>query len=478
MRSIFTPNVRFIEVVEGGFGGGNVVPADFRPTPEGLAQVRKNIQKSAILGRLVADDFTAVMIEAQLLGKDVTTGRKLDYAQIASQLERNVRDKYTGENVDIHIIGFAKVVADIAAGAAEVVMYFGAAFLVTAILVYIFSHSIYLVILPLMCSVMAVVWTMGLWTLLGFGLDPMSILVPFLIFAIGVSHGLQMINHFSAKMHDGANNVTAASGAFRQILVPGGVALATDALGFLTVLLIDIKVIQEFAMISIIGVAIIVCTNLFLLPVLLSYASIGEGYRTRLVQRSRWATRIWQILGRTSEPKIAVWVIAIAIGLFVLGLLEAREVTVGDSDIGIPELHPDSRYNLDSTAIAEKFSIGMDTLLVFVETRANGCLDYEVMAGIDRFQWQIANIQGVTSTYSMPQVAKMINAGLNEGHPKWLTLPRNKNMMRQAISPIEPSTGLLNQDCSVMPVLIFLEDHKAKTIDRVVTAVQASQKRT
>ncbi|MEE4330204.1 MAG: RND family transporter, partial [Wenzhouxiangella sp.] len=64
VRSIFTPNVRFVEVVEDGFAGGNVIPADFQPTPEMFERVRSNIVKSGEIGRLVAEDFSGAMVWA------------------------------------------------------------------------------------------------------------------------------------------------------------------------------------------------------------------------------------------------------------------------------------------------------------------------------------------------------------------------------------------------------------------------------
>ena len=67
VRSLFTPNVGFVEVVEGGFAGGNVIPAGFEPTQEGLEQVRDNVLKADLAGRLVADDFSAALVSAELL---------------------------------------------------------------------------------------------------------------------------------------------------------------------------------------------------------------------------------------------------------------------------------------------------------------------------------------------------------------------------------------------------------------------------
>ena len=67
VMSLYTPNVRFTEVVEDGISGGNVIPDDFAPTPEGLAKVRENILKSNYMGRLVANDFSAALVVAELL---------------------------------------------------------------------------------------------------------------------------------------------------------------------------------------------------------------------------------------------------------------------------------------------------------------------------------------------------------------------------------------------------------------------------
>lgn len=476
VRSIFTPNVRFIEIDEEGFVGGKVIPADFRPTPESLEEVRENILKARILGRLVANDFSASAVSAQLVETDPATGNRLNYVQVAKQLEERIRGKYAHGNIDIHFIGFVKVVGDIAEGAIGVVMFFGVAFLTTAGLVYLLTHSWPLTFVGLCCSLIAVIWTLGLLTILGFGLDPMSILLPFLIFAIGVSHGLQMINEVRIELYEGADSQTAARGAFRRLLIPGGVALVTDAIGFLTMLLIEIETIRELAMAASLGIMAILMTNLLLLPVLLSYLNLGNDYRDRLVRSATQRMFLWETLASTVTPKVAIWILASTLVLLIGGLLEARNIRVGDLQPGVPELHVDSRYNQDAAVISGKFSIGVDVLTIFAESVPNACINHEVMDGIDRFQWHAANAEGVQSTMSMPQVAKIINAGWNEGNLKWRVLPRNSQTMVQAVSPIETSTRLLNQDCSVMPVYIFLKDHKAETIDHVVGELQAFAK--
>ncbi len=472
VQSIYTPNVRFIEIVEGGFTGGNVIPADFSPTPEGLEQVRENILKSGTVGRLVANDFTAAMVTGQLVEIDPATGERLDYLQVADQLESRIREQYQNDEIDIHIIGFAKIMGDISDGAAGVVAFFGLAFLISGILVYFFTRSLQLTFLPLLCSLVAVVWNLGLLTMLGFGLDPMSLLVPFLVFAIGVSHGVQMVNAFRGEVLAGSDGPTAARRAFGRLAVPGIVALISDAVGFLTILLIGIRMIQELAIIASLGVLVIIVTNLLLMPLLLYRLNLGERYRERLKGVDRRREQAWTYLARITGRRPAAIALGASLVLFVVAIIAGRGIQIGDTHAGVPELRPDSRYNLDSAVITEKFSIGLDILTTIVETVPDGCVEHDVMDMIDRFQWQLANVPGVQSTISLPQVAKIINAGWNEGALQWRVLPRHPATLSQAVSPVETATGLLNSDCSVMPVIGFLTDHKAETIERVVAAVK------
>lgn len=477
VRSLFTPNTRFTEVVENGISGGNVIPYDFQPTPEGLAKVRENIFKAQLVGRLVANDFTGAIISAQLMDFNPNTGKRLDYVEVSRQLEDKIRQRFEQDGITVHIIGFAKVVGDITTGAQRAVGFFAITFLLTALLVFVYSQSFRITIVTLGCSLTAVIWQLGLLPLLGYGMDPISILVPFLVFAIGVSHGVQMISATGSEIFSGADSLMASRRSFRRLLVPSCVALLSDTIGFVTILLIEVEIIQEMAVAASLGVALIILTNLILLPVLLSYFPVDDAYRTKLHLRSLRISPFWRIVARVAEPRAAHAVIVVSGGLLGFGLWQGTDVKIGDLNRGVPELRSDSRYNIDSQIISDKFSIGVDVLSVIVETVPEGCVQYEIMDSIDRFAWYMRNVEGVRSVISLPGVVKIINAGWNEGGLKWRVLPRNQHLMAQSLAHVPTSSGLLNSDCSAMPVLIFTADHKAETIERIVAAVERFQSR-
>ncbi|GAB2675664.1 MMPL family transporter [Aliiglaciecola sp. 3_MG-2023] len=473
VKSLFSSSTRFTEIVEGGFSGGPVIPADFDSSnPDALALVAQNVDKAGIVGQLVSDDFECAMVSAQLLNIDPTTGEKLDTLVLAAELEEQLRGQFENENTSIHIIGFAKMIGDVANGAKDVVMFFAIALAITAVMVYFFSKSIMLTILPLLCSVIAVVWQLGLLTILGFGLDPMSILVPFLVFAIGVSHGVQMINAVGKRVVEGGTALFAAQSAFRSLLIPGGIALLSDTVGFMTLLVIDIGIIRELAITASLGVAVIILTNLVLLPVLMSYVKFSESYKNKFKNKENRSDNFWNTIAHCSTPKVAYVILLVTAILFVLGWIQSSKMKIGDLQAGTPSLHESSRYNQDTFLITDKYAISVDYLSILVEATPEACTSYEVMNAIDELQWKMGNVEGVQSTVSLPSVAKLVNAGYNEGNPKWRVIPRNQQTLVQAIAQVPTSSGLLNTNCSVMPIILFMEDHKAETIQRVVEAVK------
>lgn len=474
VTSLFTPNVRFIEVVEAGFAGGNVIPADFEGTPEDLETVRENVLKSGRVGRLVSNDHRAAMISAELLEIDPNTGARLDYLAVAKQLE-DLRTRHADDGLDVHIIGFAKAVGDITDGARGVLMFFVVAFLITAVLLYFYSGSAKLAALTLLCAMVPVVWLMGLLPLIGFGIDPMSILVPFLIFAIGVSHAVQMTHAWRLEIMEGAGPLTGAQNAFRRLFLPGSMALTTTVVGFLVIMRIEIDMVRELALTAGLGVALILLTNMLLLPLLLSWTRLDAAEMRRTMGAESKDHWLWTRLRTLAEPRRATVVLMVTALLLGIATWLSRDLRTGDLGHGIPELHEDARYNQDAAAIVESFSIGVDVLSVIVQSRGvdGACTNFDIMDTIDRFETTMRGVHGVQSVVGLPGVAKTVNAGWNEGNPAWRVLSRNPTVLAQSVTPVDTSTGLLNTDCSAMQVLIFTRDHEGATISHVIREVKA-----
>ncbi len=472
LTSIWASAVRWNEVTEEGLAGGPVIEDSYDGSPEALEQLKVNILKSGRVGSLVANNFKSAVIYAPLMDFNPETGEPIDYQAFSSKLEKLVRDKYESETVKIHITGFAKVVGDLIEGASQVAIFFAVALVITLVLLYAYARCARSAVVPLMCSVIAVVWQLGLLKTLGYGLDPYSMLVPFLVFAIGVSHGVQIINAIGHENAAGAGKELAARRAFRALYIPGIIALVSDGVGFATLMVIQIQVIQDLAVAASLGVAVIILTNLVLLPILMSYSGVSQASvkrQQRIEEQGKHP--IWNLLSSFTQRPRAALVLTLALGMTAMGLYQSQNLKVGDLDAGAPELRPDSRYNLDNAFINANYATSTDIFVVMVQTDAQGCVAYNTLDTVDQLQWRLRQLPGVQSASSLVNHTKQTMAGFNEGNVKWLALNRNQQLLDQA--SIRGAKGLYNADCSLMPVLVYLNDHKADTLASVVNTVES-----
>lgn len=470
MKSLWTPNVRWTEVTEEGFQGGPVIPATYDGSEVSLEALRQNVLKSGQVGRLVANNFSSTIIEIPLVEVDPDTGEKLDYQVFSHALEAKIRDAFSDDDISIYMTGTPKKLADLLDGVASIGLFFIAAMVFTAILLFLYSRCIRGTLIPIIASLIAVVWQLGALALMGFTIDLYSVLVPFLVFAIGISHGVQIISGIATESGKGANKLMASRLAFRGLYVPGMLALLSDGLGFLTLLFIDIGVIQELAISASVGVAMIIITNLVLMPLVMSYVGISKSGIQHAKNNEQAEPKLWKALSKIASPSVAPFPIIIAIVLGAVGIYQSQSLKVGDLDAGAPELHPDSQYNLDDAYMVSNYSTSSDVFLVMVETAKEQCNSYKVMDAIDRFMWYMENVPGVQSTVSMVTVSKLVTKGMNEGNLKWSALSRNQTILNTSIQRAPAS--LLNSDCSMAPVIVYLNDHKAETLENAVAAVK------
>ncbi|MCY1265833.1 efflux transporter, putative, hydrophobe/amphiphile efflux-3 family [compost metagenome] len=476
VTSLFTANVRYNEVMEDGFRGGNIVAADFSGTPEQLGAVRENVLKSDWIGRIVANDLSAAMVVANLQEIDPETGERLDLQQVGRALEA-IRAKHEKDGVSVHIIGFAKSVGDIADGSAGVLLFFALAFLITAALLYWYSGSRMLTAWALICALVPVVWLLGLLPLLGLALDPMSILVPFLIFSIGVSHAVQMTNAWRLETLHGHDGLTASRNCFQKLFIPGAMALLANALGFLVIAFVQIEMVRELAITATLGVSLMILTNKLLLPILLSFMRFSARDAEHLKGKETAGDWLWERLGPLATRKGGAAVIVVALALLGFGLWEAGQLKVGDMGQGVPELRPDSRYNQDVALITRDFAIGVDLLQVVAEAN-NGsdspCVDRAVLGKVEDFEFAMKQTDGVGTVRGLAGFVGQVTQGYAETFVKWRAVPEERAQIAQGVGfATRLGNELMNSTCTAMPISLYTEDHQASTIDHIIQRIKA-----
>lgn len=487
ISSLWTPDTRWAEVTEDGFEGGEIIPPAYDGSEESLEQLRVNVLRSRYVGRLVADDFRSSIVHAHLMDP-LAADSEVNIPELNRQLDE-IRERYQEEYpfVRIHIVGAAKVAGDVMAAAQEVAMFFFLTLGLTALLLLIDTRCIRSTLTVTGCSFAAVIWQLGVVSMLGFTIDPYSMLVPFLVFAIAVSHGVQVVNALANHATDGLEKLASARATLISLAVPGTVALVSDAIGFLTLYVIDVGVIRELAIAASVGVAIIILTNLVVVPVIMSYIGTSPAAINKIrLKRDHHSHPLATVFSRFTQPRWAAVSVLIGVLGYAGGLWVSKDLQVGDLDKGAPELWPDPceemdcprgyipdrryQYNHDINVLVSDYSVSADVLVVIGETPPEGCNHYEALQKIDDLGWRLRNVKGVQGVTSIASATKQINANMNEGNLKWATISRDQfalnNVMR--FMPDE----LYNLDCSVTPIYAFLDDHRAATLDRVTRVVE------
>lgn len=482
MKSLWSPSVRWTGVTEYGLDGGPVISDRYDGSVESLEEVRFNVERSGEIGQLVSASYRSSVILIPLQETNLETGERIDYHELSIMLE-DIRTRYNSDEIDLHITGFAKVVGDLIDGLQQVLVFFALTIGICTVVLYLYTRCLRSTLLVVFCSLVAVIWLLGLLPTLGYELDPYSILVPFLVFAIGLSHGAQKMNGIMQDIGRGMHKLTAARCTFRRLFLAGLTALISDAVGFAILIIIDIPVIQDLAITASIGVAVLIFTNLILLPIMLSYFGVNTDAATRSVKIEIMDEQdiehkrhpIWVFLDLFTQRKFASIAVVTAMILAILGTIIGSHVKIGDTSIGAPELRADSRYNLDNTYMVENYAASSDVFVVMVKTKQYACANYDNLLAVDALELKIQQLAGVEATNSLAGLAKMASAGMNEGSLKWYGVPRTQNMLNAIIT--RAPRELFNQNCDLLTIFVYLKDHKADTLTRVIETVEGFSQR-
>jgi len=474
MTSLWTASTRWLAETPVGLVSGPVIDSTYDGSKAALDKVNQNILQTGRIGELVSTDYTSSMIYVPLMERDNITGKPLNYGNLATELNR-IRAEYASQGVTLHIVGFAMVVGDMINGIDRILGFFAVSIIIATIVLYSYTRCARSTALVVIASLVAVTWEVGCIPLLGFDLNPYSGLVPFLILAIGMSHGAQKMNGVMQDIGRGTRPLVAARFTFRRLFLAGVSALICDAVSFAVLMTIHIAAIQQLAIIASLGVGILVFTNLIMLPILLSYTGVNRAAAQRSLGAApdeigaTISNPVWRFLDLFTNRRFAAIALAVAFVAGIAGIVVGRNVEVGDIHQGAPELRQSSQYNTDNAYILSHFLTGSDTFIVLVDTKQYQCNTLDTVSTIDNLEWQLDQMPQVQATSSIGSFAQMTTMLMTENIPEWYAIVPNQAALDD-ISSFIPSS-LANAQCTFDPIYVSLKDHKAATLTAVVNLV-------
>jgi hypothetical protein len=228
-----------------------------------------------------------------------------------------------------------------------------------------------------------------------------------------------------------------------------------------------------------IGVAVLIFTNLILLPILLSYIGVARKPRRGAQPAPGWPG------ARNGKRLAAVGLLARSRGaagrhgrggarwlLAAGGYAVSLHLKIGDLDPGAPELRP-TRATTATTPTSPPLRCPARPVRGDGEDarRTAALRSYDTLVEVDRLAWQLQQVPGVEATNSMADAVRHGGPATKatRNGDDLLPQPGRAELWRAARRTRE----LFNTDCSVMPVIAYLSDHRAETLERVVGRVRA-----
>lgn len=431
-----------------------------------LAQMRSDVAANPrVLGPLVSPDFKMALIKAQLIEG------KLDYQQTFAQLQQLIQQESragvkiyaTGQPV---LVGWAYTYMD------QILQIFIFTLLIMLALLIFHFRRAYGVLIPLGGVLVSTIWGLGIISFLGYNLDPLGLVIPFLIAARAMSHGVQLVERYYAEVLIWGEGSKAARATFDSLFKPGSLGVVSDAVGLSLIAIGSIPLNTQLGIYASLWGITVIGTVLISVPVLLSILPTPKNARI-----SETALRyIGHSCSRTvTRPGSARVLLLVAGALVGCGLFASSKVQIGDSEPGSPILYPDHNYNVSSRIINERFP-GSEELYIVAETAEKGGLKRpEVLKALASLQAHMLQDPEVGASKGLTDLIKQVNRLMHNDDPAWYQIPHDAGYVGglmftyMASSPVPGALNEFNDtDDRIANIVFYYKDRQGETIRRAI----------
>ncbi|MBT3366926.1 MAG: MMPL family transporter [Nitrospina sp.] len=472
--SLARRNVKDMKVSGWGMKNMPVMYPHVPQTPEEVEALRDTVyHNDMIYGSMVSLDGKSTLIQAVFI-RDPRTGEDINYKVVFDKINE-ICEGERDENTVITLSGNPILYGWIYSYFNEMKWIFALTLTIIVLLLYFYFRSVIGVIRPLISGFVSAAWGLGLVNLLGYNIDPLIIVIPFLISARVVSHSVQMVRRFDEAFYEHRDVKTACIESCTALMAPGLLGVITDGLGILVILTAPIPMLTKMAMMGFYWVMSIIVSVLILDPILLSFLPPPK-LKEEKFKEVPIIQKTLGLLGEIPYRKNGRrTVIGVTIILFVVGGYYGQFLKIGDATPGTPILWPDHEYNLATASMNEKFT-GTDQLFVIVEGEEKDIIEKpESIKLMEDFQRYMEVLPEVGGTLSIASVTPHVNEVLHYGDPKWgIQSFHNAQLMGMLVVMIaqgsEPGEmdRFMSRDGKLANVICFVKDHKGDTIEKVL----------
>lgn len=439
-----------------------------------LEQLRHDVVANpGVYGLLVSPDLKSALIKGTL------NEGQLDYEKVFNQLQELRANELT-PGVSLYATGQPVLVGWVASYVDQILQIFLYTVLIMLLLLVAYFRRWYGILLPVVGLVLTSIWGIGILSLLGYNLDPLMLVIPFLISARAMSHGIQLVERYYLELEVCGDTKTAARSAFENLFRPGSLGVISDAIGLLLIMLGSVPINDKLAQYASLWAFAVIFTVLITVPVLLE---LLPQPKVTEIKHGRMHGLIPVIADIASSRKGATAILLLTCALVLAGAYFSSWVQIGESEPGSPLLYKDHDYNVSSKAINTSFP-GSEELFIIARTHENGGLKRpEVVKALVDFQRYMLDDPDLGAAKGLPNLLTQVNRMLHNNDPRWAQIPGDDDnyigglLFTYMMSSPVPGALLefLDTDEANANMVFFYKDHKGETIRRAIHMVKQWQ---
>jgi hypothetical protein len=440
-----------------------------------MAQMREDVRANPrVYGLLVSPDLKAGLIKATF------NEGELDYQAIFDEVHK-IRQEESDPSVNLYVTGQPTLVGWVYTYVEQILEVFLYTTLILISLLVLYFRRLYGILLPLFGILLATTWGLGIISLLGFNLDPLTLVVPFLISARAMSHGVQLVQRYYLEFDLVGDGRQAARNTFDSLFRPGSLGVVSDAVGLLLIALGSVPINTKMAYYASLWAAAVIPTVLVFIPVALSQLPQPKGRENAAGQdKSRLVAALPDIAAIVSHRGNAI-AILVVMGCFAVGgLYFSSWVQIGESEPGSPILYPEHDYNRSSKSINDLFPGSEELFIVARTSEPNGIKRPDVLNALDSFKVHMLSDPELGGAKLVTDLIKQVNRIFHSNDPRWAQIPDTDAYVGgllfayEASSPVPgASREFIDVDSQNANMVFFYKDHRGETIRRAIHQAKA-----
>jgi predicted RND superfamily exporter protein len=468
--SIAHRTVRYLKVAAGGTMRAQPVMTGEVKTQDEANFIRRNVHNAEnIYGLLVSIDDKAALIRANFIEG------KLDYRRIFEEVNANVVNPFEDENTEVYVAGEPRLYGWVYNYAGDVFFIFVATYCLEWILRWMYFHDWRGALRPTITGIIAAFWGLGFIYLIGLALDPLMLVMPFLITARAVSHAIQMHDRYYEEFEkSGWHKRRAIVASFGELFVPTMSGITTDALGVLVILLVPVIMLQKLAITASWWILAITVSEMLLNPIVYYYLKAPEPELVLLRERGGFRKLINRFVGalltRTGiTVALSAWILATLVSAYFV-----RGLTFGDPTSASPLLFLDSPYNVSHKQIQDRFG-GVEPLIIVAEGYDRDAMkEPHMLQRMEEFQRTMERDPSIGYSFSLADIIRAVNMVFHELEPKWGVIPNSwvdvggLFFIYFSGSPPTETAKYVDPSYTTAHVTFFCKDHKGENIRRII----------